>query len=199
MEITVSNLREAFGPSIDGGQQGGLTRAEIIDLIHEQTRFRTGIGYDVHRFVEGRPLILGGVSVPYHLGLLGHSDADVVTRDAMDAILGASGCSDIGTYFPDDDSSFFGADSLELAKKVLEIISTAGFALEGLDLMIVAEAPKLKPHVPDMKMKLAAVFKLNERQLGLKATTNEKMGWVGRGEGIACLASALVRQVSEPG
>lgn len=172
-----------------------LTREDIIALIREQTQFRSGIGYDVHRFAEGRRLILGGLEIPYEKGLLGHSDADVVTHAAMDAVLGAAGCSDIGTYFPDDDANFKDADSIKLAHQVNKIIAEAGYRLEGLDIMVVAEAPKLKPHVPVMKEKLSAAFGITIGQLGLKATTNEKMGWVGRGEGIACLASALVRKI----
>ena len=175
-----------------------LSRESLVSLIMEHTQFRTGIGYDVHRLVEGRQLILGGVSVPYKLGLLGHSDADVVTHAAMDAALGAAGCSDIGTYFPDTDPKFTGADSIELAKEVGRILDQAGYRLEGLDIMIVAQAPKLKPHIPEMKERLGEAFRLRQDQLGVKATTNEKMGWVGRGEGIACLSSALVRRVVSP-
>lgn len=184
------NLTEPSGPSTDF-----LTRSEVLKLIEENTRFRTGIGYDVHRFAEGRRLVLGGIEIAHDRGLMGHSDADVVTHAAIDAVLGAAGCSDIGTYFPDDDASFKDADSIELARKVISIISQEGFQVEGLDIMVVTEAPKLKPFVPQMKEKLAEAFAVEIERLGLKATTNEKMGWVGRGEGIACLASALVRQL----
>ena len=176
------------------GLSGPITSAELVELIRQHTQFKTGIGYDVHQFVEGRPLILGGIEVPHTHGLLGHSDADVVTHAAMDAALGAAGCADIGTYFPDDDEAFKGADSIELARRVRRVIETEGFELEGLDIMVVAEAPKMKPHVPAMKERLAEAFGLRLDQLGLKATTNEKMGWIGRREGIACLASALVRK-----
>lgn len=180
---------EPSGPSTN------LTQDDVLQLIAENTRFRTGIGYDVHRFAEGRRLVLGGVEIAHEKGLLGHSDADVVTHAAMDAVLGASGCSDIGTYFPDTDASFKDADSIELAGKVVSIVAQEGFQVEGLDIMVITEAPKLKPFVPQMKQKLAQAFGIELSQLGLKATTNEKMGWVGRGEGIACLASALVRQL----
>lgn len=190
----MSNSRGRSGPTTKT-ESRSWSRTELLHLIAEQTQFRTGIGYDVHRFAEGRRLILGGVEIPYHLGLLGHSDADVVTHAAMDAVLGAAGCADIGTYFPDDDPAFKDADSIQLAKKVTSILEQAGFRLEGLDLMVVAEAPKLKPHVPAMKENLCRAFELETSQLGLKATTNEKMGWVGRGEGIACLASSLVRKI----
>ncbi len=193
----MSNWREAFGPSTDrlGEDFRPLGRNEVLALIEEATRFRTGIGYDVHRFAEGRKLILAGVEVPYERGLIGHSDADVVTHAAMDAALGASGCFDIGTYFPDDDPAFEGADSLKLARRAMAVIEEAGFRLEGLDITIVAEAPKMKPHIPAMKKKLSETFAVPESRLGLKATTNEKMGWIGRGEGIACIASALVREI----
>lgn len=187
------NLRKPSGPTTDSN----LSHQDVLDLIHQHTQFRTGIGYDVHRFAEDRKLILGGVEIPHKFGLLGHSDADVITHAAMDAALGAAGCSDIGTYFPDTDEKFKGADSIELAKQVGQILADAGYRLEGLDIMVVAEAPKMKPHVPAMKERLCAAFGLNLDQLGLKATTNEKMGWVGREEGIACLASALVRKNPE--
>lgn len=170
-----------------------LTRAEVLELIARQTRFRTGIGYDVHRFAPGRRLILGGVEIPHDRGLQGHSDADVVAHAAMDAVLGACGSGDIGTHFPDTDPAFKGADSLQLARRVVEIIGELGFELYGLDLMVLAEEPRLKSHVPLMKERLAQAFGLQSEQVGLKATTNEAMGWVGRREGIACLASALVR------
>ena len=183
------NLSEPTGPTTN------LTADQVVELIKSHTQFKTGIGYDVHRFVEGRPLILGGVEVPHSHGLLGHSDADVITHAAMDAVLGAAGCADIGTYFPDDDPAFKGADSIELARRVSEVIRSEGFELEGLDIMVVAAAPKMKPHVPAMKERLSEAFGLQAEQLGLKATTNEKMGWVGRQEGIACLASALVRKI----
>jgi 2-C-methyl-D-erythritol 2,4-cyclodiphosphate synthase len=189
----VPNSRGPTGPTTSASTS--LTSEQVVDLIRAHTQFKTGIGYDVHRFVEGRPLILGGVEVPHSHGLLGHSDADVVTHAAMDAALGAAGCADIGTYFPDDDPQYKGADSIQLAREVYRVIGQEGFALEGLDIMVVAEAPKMKPHVPAMKEKLAEAFGLRLDQLGLKATTNEKMGWVGRREGIACLASALVRKL----
>lgn len=172
-----------------------LTRSEVLQLIAQQTRFRTGIGYDVHRFAEGRKLILGGVDVPHERGLMGHSDADVIAHAAMDAVLGACGSGDIGTHFPDTDPAFKGADSLQLAREVVRVIAGLGFELHGLDIMVLAEEPKLKPHVPLMRQRLADAFGLQVEQVGLKATTNESMGWVGRREGIACLASAMVRAI----
>lgn len=174
-----------------------LTRAEVLELIAQHTRFRTGIGYDVHRFAEGRKCILGGVEIPHERGLLGHSDADVIAHAAMDAVLGACGSSDIGTHFPDTDPAFKGADSLELARHVRKTIADMGFELSSLDLMVLAEEPRLKPYVPAMRQNLAEAFGLPVEQVGLKATTNESMGWVGRREGIACMASALVRALPQ--
>lgn len=184
-----------IGPSTSSqsDSDASLTRQQIIDLISDQTRFRTGIGYDVHRFAEGYRLVLGGVEIPHSRGLLGHSDADVIAHAAMDAVLGACGSSDIGTHFPDTDQEWKGADSLMLARRVTEIVAELGFEIRGLDIMVLAEEPRLKPHVPLMKERLAAAFGLQVEQVALKATTNETMGWVGRREGIACLASALVR------
>lgn len=177
--------------------EGALSRADILELIASHTQFRTGIGYDVHRFAEGRRMILGGVDIPHHRGLQGHSDADVIAHAAMDAVLGACGSGDIGTHFPDTDEAFKDADSLKLARRVAGIIAELGFELRGLDIMVVAEEPRLKPHVPLMKERIAEAFGIAVEQVGLKATTNESMGWVGRGEGIACLASALVRAVPQ--
>lgn len=187
----MSHSNAPTGPTTE--ESSGLSRSDVLQLIAQHTRFRTGIGYDVHRFAEGRRLILAGVAIPHSRGLLGHSDADVVTHAAMDAVLGACGCSDIGTYFPDTDPAFKGADSLALARQVVTMVTAQGFELHNLDLMVLAEEPKLKPHVPEMRQRLAGAFGLGVGQVGLKATTNESMGWIGRKEGIACLASALVR------
>lgn len=189
--MTVSHSNATTGPTISTDHP--LSRAEIVELISQQTQFRTGIGYDVHRFAEGRPLILGGVRIPHSRGLEGHSDADVIAHAAMDAVLGACGSADIGTHFPNTDPAFYNADSLDLASKVVGIITNLGFELRGLDIMVLAEEPKIKPYVDDMRKRLASAFKLKLEQVGLKATTNEMMGWVGRKEGIACLASALTR------
>lgn len=171
------------------------SREELIKLIDEHTRFRTGIGYDVHRFKKGRPLILAGVSIPHTQGLDGHSDADVIAHAAMDAVLGACGSTDIGSHFPNDDPNFKDANSLLLAREVVAIIDKLGFELRGIDLMVVAEEPKLKPFIIEMRKNLARAFAIELELVGLKATTNESMGWIGRGEGIACLASALVRSL----
>lgn len=188
-------MHHSSAPTGLSTEEAPLTRSEVLELIAQQTRFRTGIGYDVHRFAEGRKLILGGVEIPHERGLMGHSDADVIAHAAMDAVLGACGSGDIGTHFPDTDPAFKGADSLQLARHVIGVISGLGFELQGLDIMVLAEEPKLKPHVPLMRQRLAEAFGLQVEQVGLKATTNETMGWVGRGEGIACLASAIVRAI----
>lgn len=164
-------------------------------LIRQETRFRTGLGFDVHRFEAGRPLVLGGVEVPHELGLAGHSDADVITHAAMDAVLGAAGLPDIGTWFPDTDEAYRGADSIGLAEKVAEQLEQRGFELVSLDIMVMAEQPKLKPHRTEMQKRLGAAFRLPPERVGLKATTTERLGFTGRQEGIAAMASALVREV----
>ncbi len=150
--------------------------------------FRIGFGYDAHRLVEGRPLILGGVEISHSLGLLGHSDADVLTHAVMDAILGALGKGDIGLHFSDTDPAYKGADSLFLLKDVMSLVRRDGFDVNNLDATIVAEKPKLIPHVPAMKKKLANVLDAPLNQINIKATTTEGMGFCGRQEGIAAYA-----------
>ncbi|MEB3250416.1 MAG: 2-C-methyl-D-erythritol 2,4-cyclodiphosphate synthase [Merismopediaceae bacterium] len=156
------------------------------------TTIRIGNGYDIHRLVEGRSLILGGVTIPHHLGLLGHSDADVLTHAIMDALLGALSLGDIGHYFPPTDPQWAGADSLVLLKQVYGLVTDQGWAIGNLDNVIVAEQPKLKPHLETMKKTLAQVLNLDPDQIGIKATTNEKLGPVGREEGIAAYSVALL-------
>ncbi len=156
------------------------------------TAIRIGNGYDIHRLVTGRSLILGGVTIPHHLGLMGHSDADVLTHAIMDALLGALSLGDIGHYFPPTDPQWAGADSLVLLKQVYSLITERGWAIGNLDNVIVAEQPKLKPHLETMKKTLAAVLNLDPDQIGIKATTNEKLGPVGREEGIAAYSVALL-------
>ncbi|MFM8293568.1 MAG: 2-C-methyl-D-erythritol 2,4-cyclodiphosphate synthase [Microcystaceae cyanobacterium] len=156
------------------------------------TTIRIGNGYDIHRLVEGRSLILGGVTIPHHLGLLGHSDADVLTHAIMDALLGALSLGDIGHYFPPTDPQWAGADSLVLLKQVYGLVTDKGWAIGNLDNVIVAEQPKLKPHLETMKKTLAQVLNLDPDQIGIKATTNEKLGPVGREEGIAAYSVALL-------
>lgn len=154
--------------------------------------FRIGNGYDIHRLVEGRPLILGGVQLEHSLGLDGHSDADVLTHAIMDALLGALSLGDIGHYFPPTDPQWKGADSLKLLEQVHQLIRDRGWEIGNLDSVVVAERPKLKPHIPAMRDRLAAVLGLEPDQIGIKATTNEKLGPTGREEGICAHAVALL-------
>ena len=159
--------------------------------------FRIGHGYDVHRLVEGRLLILGGVTVPYERGLLGHSDADVLTHAVMDAVLGAAGLGDIGKHFPDTDEAYRGADSLRLAEAVCEKIAARGYTVNNIDATIIAQRPKLAPYIAEMKQHLAEVFKLDEDAVNVKATTEEKLGFTGSGEGIAAHAVASIVRAAE--
>lgn len=153
---------------------------------------RIGNGYDVHRLVEGRPLILGGVTLEHHLGLDGHSDADVLTHAIMDALLGALSLGDIGHYFPPTDPKWKGADSLELLKQVHGLVQEKGWRIGNLDSVIVAERPKLKPHIAAMSETLATVLGLEPNQVGIKATTNETLDAVGQQQGICVHAVALL-------
>jgi 2-C-methyl-D-erythritol 2,4-cyclodiphosphate synthase len=155
---------------------------------------RIGNGYDIHQLVADRPLILGGVTIPHSLGLLGHSDADVLTHAIMDALLGALSLGDIGHYFPPTDPKWAGADSLKLLEQVHGLVLAKGWQVSNIDSVIVAERPKLKPHIEAMKGKLAAVMGLDPDQVGVKATTNEKLGPTGREEGIAAYAVVLLEQ-----
>ena len=150
--------------------------------------FRIGSGYDAHRLAEGRPLILGGVEIPYTLGLLGHSDADVLTHAVMDAIIGALGMGDIGQHFPDTDPAHKGANSLSLLKTVMAWVKSEGLIVNNLDATIVAEKPKLARHLPAMKAKLAEVLDAPSDRINIKATTTEGMGFCGRQEGMAAYA-----------
>ena len=150
--------------------------------------FRIGSGYDAHRLVEGRPLILGGVDIPYTLGLLGHSDADVLTHAVMDAIIGALGMGDIGQHFPDTDPAHKGADSLSLLKTVMGWVKREGLIVNNLDATLVAEKPKLARHLPAMKANLAEVLDAPSERINIKATTTEGMGFCGRQEGMAAYA-----------
>lgn len=151
-----------------------------------------GFGYDVHRLVEGRPLILGGVSIPHDQGLDGHSDADVLLHALMDALLGAAGLRDIGYHFPPSDPAYKGADSLKLLEHVVGLLAQEGFRPVNCDMTLLAERPKIGPHVEAMKARIAPVLGVEPRRVGLKATTNERMGFVGQGEGMAAYAVALI-------
>ena len=158
----------------------------------EETRMRIGHGYDVHRLVEGRKLILGGVEIPFEKGLLGHSDADVLAHAVMDAVLGAAALGDIGQHFPDNDPAYAGADSLELARHVARILSEHGYRVENIDTTILCQRPKLAPHIPAMRANLAAAFGLPVDAVSVKATTEEHLGFTGEGLGIAAHAVALI-------
>ncbi|GBL15112.1 2-C-methyl-D-erythritol 2,4-cyclodiphosphate synthase [Microcystis aeruginosa NIES-1211] len=153
---------------------------------------RIGNGYDIHRLVTGRPLILGGVEIAHTVGLLGHSDADVLTHAIMDAMLGALSLGDIGHYFPPTDPQWQGANSLKLLEQVNQLIIDKGWQINNIDSVIVAEKPKMKPHLSAMRAKLAETLKINPDQVGIKATTNEQLGPVGREEGIAVYAVVLL-------
>ena len=152
----------------------------------------TGIGYDVHRLVEGRPLILGGVEIPYTHGLEGHSDADVLAHAIADAVLGAIGERDIGFHFPNSDQSIRGISSLEILRKAASLVVQKGGRLVNIDSTLIAEAPKISPHVAEMRANIAEALGLQPNRVGVKATTNEGMGFLGRGEGISAMAVATV-------
>ena len=155
--------------------------------------FRIGIGFDAHALAEGFPLVIGGVRIPHSKGLQGHSDADVLVHAVMDAILGALALGDIGEHFPDTEDEFEGANSLELLSRVQKIIEDKGYCCENLDSIIIAEKPKLKFYIGDMRENLASVLKINVDQLSIKATTTEHMGFTGREEGIAAQAIVLLK------
>lgn len=153
---------------------------------------RIGHGYDVHRLVEGRRLILGGVDIPHETGLLGHSDADVLTHAIMDAILGALGLGDIGRHFPDTDPAYAGADSLGLAAQLVPMMAEAGLTVGNIDATVIAQAPKLAPHLPQMKENLARALETTPDRINIKATTEEHLGFTGEKLGIAAHAVCLL-------
>ncbi len=155
---------------------------------------RVGIGFDVHRFVRGRKLILGGVHIPYELGLDGHSDADALAHAIADALLGAVGESDIGKHFPVDDPRWDGIDSMIILEEVAKKVRGGGAAITNIDCTVLCEAPKLAPHIAAMKERLAGALRIHAHQIGVKATTTEGMGFCGRGEGIAAMAVASIEQ-----
>lgn len=156
---------------------------------------RIGHGYDVHKLIEGRKLILGGIEVPHTLGLLGHSDADVLTHAIMDALLGAAALGDIGQHFPDSDDRYLGADSTVLLGHVMELIREKGYRVGNVDATIIAQKPKLMPYLPLMRKKLADVMEIQEDQLNLKATTEEQLGFTGRQEGISAHCVCLLEEM----
>lgn len=158
---------------------------------------RAGIGYDVHKLVEGRDLVLGGVKIPYEKGLLGHSDADVLIHAVMDALLGAAALGDIGMHFPDTQEEYRGISSLELLGRVGEMLEKERYTIENIDATIIAQQPKMAPHIPQMKKNVAQVLSLGAGQVNIKATTEERLGFTGRGEGIAAQAICSLRPVLE--
>lgn len=153
---------------------------------------RIGQGFDVHRLVVGRDLTVGGTKIPFDKGLEGHSDADVLLHAIMDALLGAAGLPDIGQHFPPDDEKYRDADSSQLLHEVIKIVKNKGFRILNIDATIMAEKPEVNPFIPDMKKKIGAVLNIAPSQINIKATTTERLGFVGRGEGLAALAVCLI-------
>lgn len=160
------------------------------------TKLRVGHGYDVHRLTEGRALILGGVTVPFDRGLLGHSDADVLTHAVMDALLGAAALGDIGQLFPDSDAAYAGADSIALLRRVTALLREHGWQVGNVDATVVAQAPKLAPYIPEMRRRLAEAMGLDVDCVSVKATTEERLGFTGSGEGMAAHAVALIERLN---
>lgn len=153
---------------------------------------RVGMGYDVHKLVEGRPLILGGVTVPHTLGLLGHSDADVLLHAVMDALLGAAAMGDIGKHFPDTDPAYKGISSMKLLEHVRDLLEEKGYVIDNIDATIIAQRPKLRPYIEQMEQNIADVLGIAKEQVNVKATTEEGLGFSGREEGIASQAVCLL-------
>ncbi len=155
---------------------------------------RIGHGYDVHRLVEGRDLMLGGVKIPHSVGLLGHSDADVLLHAVSDALLGAAGLGDIGKHFPDTDPQYKGADSLKLLQIVGQKVAQAGYRISNIDVTMIAQAPKLRPYIENMERNIAAALELDVSRINVKATTEERLGFTGNLEGMACHAVCLLEE-----
>ena len=156
---------------------------------------RVGIGYDSHRFAEGRKLILGGVEIPHAVGLSGHSDADAVAHAVTDAMLGAAALGDIGTHFPPSDAAWKDADSIALLRSANELLEAKGYQVINIDVTVICEAPKIGPHAAAMRERLAGALGIGVKHVSIKGKTNEGMGWIGRGEGIAVMATALIATV----
>lgn len=178
-----------------------ITRQEDLDMVkdllgEERLPMRVGLGYDVHRLVPGRPLILGGVEIPHDLGLIGHSDADVLTHAIMDALLGACALGDIGRHFPDNDPAYEGASSIRLLESVCQLVEEAGYKPVQVDAVIAAEKPRLASYIPKIQERLAAVLGLNVEDVGVKATTTEGLGFVGRQEGIEVRVVVTVQAIA---
>ena len=159
------------------------------------SNIRIGQGYDVHKLVEGRRLILGGVDIPYEKGLLGHSDADVLLHAISDSLLGAAALGDIGKHFPDTDAAYKNADSLVLLQRVNEIITAAGYRVSNVDSTVIAQAPKLAPHIEQMRINIAKALNVSYTDISVKATTEERLGFTGRGEGISAHAICIIEKI----
>lgn len=159
-------------------------------------QIRVGHGYDVHQLTENRRLIIGGEEIPYEKGLLGHSDADVLVHAVMDALLGAAALGDIGTHFPDNDPAYSGADSIKLLVQVCALLRDKGYAISNIDATVIAQQPKLKPYIPSMRQNIAAAMQLDPDCVSIKATTEEKLGFTGRQEGIAAHCVCLLVKIS---
>ena len=157
-------------------------------------KFRVGFGFDVHQLQEGRALVVGGVTIPHHKGALGHSDADVLIHAICDALLGAAGLKDIGTYFPDTSMEFKGIDSTILLSRVMGLLKERSYRVGNVDASLILEKPKIKPHIDAMREILAPILEIGVEDISIKATTNEKMGYVGREEGIAAYAVCLIEK-----
>jgi len=153
---------------------------------------RIGIGYDIHRLVEGRKLILGGVEIPFEKGLLGHSDSDVLSHAICDALLGAAALGDIGTHFPDSDPKWAGASSMDFLARAVEMVTERGYRIANIDATVMAERPKLQPHIEDMRVRLASVLVIDIDRINVKAKTNEGLDSIGRGEAIAAQAIVIL-------
>lgn len=158
-------------------------------------RIRVGFGFDVHQLTSGRDLIIGGVTIPHSKGALGHSDADVLIHAICDALLGAAGLKDIGTYFPDTSSEYKGIDSRILLERVVELLSQKGYTIGNVDASLVLEKPKIKPYIDQMRNVLAPVLRITVDEISIKATTNETMGFIGREEGVAAYAVCLIERL----
>ncbi|MBK7378322.1 MAG: 2-C-methyl-D-erythritol 2,4-cyclodiphosphate synthase [Ignavibacteriales bacterium] len=157
-----------------------------------KNNYRTGIGFDVHQFAEGRKLIIGGVTIPYDKGLLGHSDADVLLHAIADALLGAASLGDIGQHFPDTDSTFKNADSKNLLHQVVKLIHENNYKIENVDSILTLQKPKVAPFIPEMKTIISSILNIEESRVSIKATTTEHLGFVGREEGAAAFATVLI-------
>ena len=172
-----------------------MEREEKKAFKLREDRMRAGIGYDVHKFAEGRKLILGGVDIPFEKGLLGHSDADVIVHAIMDALLGAAALGDIGQHFPDTDPAYEGISSISLLEKVRQLLEEHAYRVENIDSIIIAQRPKMMPHLPRMRQNIADALHVDVDRISVKATTQEGLGFTGREEGIAAQAVCMLEKI----